>query len=122
MDTEFGPEMRRLRTAAMKTLKEAAEAMGNVSIPYISDIERGRRNPPSPEKIRVLLTFFDAEGETDRMTSLAAKERGSMQISTSDADTTDMLVALHRRIESRSLDAKLIREIQDLLRRKESGR
>ncbi|MBX6423340.1 helix-turn-helix domain-containing protein [Thermosulfurimonas sp. F29] len=44
----FGKTLRRARKNAGLTLKNVAEAMG-WSIVYLSDVERGRRNPPKPE-------------------------------------------------------------------------
>lgn len=46
----FGSKLREFREQAKKTLKDLAEAM-DVSVVYVSDIERGRRNPPQTDKL-----------------------------------------------------------------------
>jgi transcriptional regulator with XRE-family HTH domain len=115
MASEFGAEIRRLRLRAGKTLSDIAVALGNVSVPYASDIERGQRNPPVGRRLLDLLTSIGAESEYARIASLAAKERGRVEIETEDAQTREMLVALERSIESRSLEREQLEEIRRIL-------
>ncbi|MGA2401955.1 MAG: helix-turn-helix transcriptional regulator, partial [Syntrophobacteraceae bacterium] len=53
----FGERLRELREGARKKLKDLAEVM-DWSTVYISDIELGRRNPPSQEKILKISKFL----------------------------------------------------------------
>ena len=49
----FGETLRKCRQEARLYLKDVANKMG-WSVVYLSDLERERRNPPSPDKIRKL--------------------------------------------------------------------
>ncbi len=49
----FGQALRKHRQKAGLYLKDVAEKMGWSTV-YLSDLERDRRNPPSPEKIKKL--------------------------------------------------------------------
>ncbi|MCY2953492.1 MAG: helix-turn-helix transcriptional regulator [Planctomycetota bacterium] len=114
--SRFGTELRRLRIAAKRTLKDVAMALGN-SVPYVSDIERGRRNPPSLDRIRFLAALFGCPGNADHLAALAIEDRGSIAMTASNHEERELLVALDRRIQSQSLDPTVIKEIQDLLSR-----
>ena len=51
MSSSFGPFLRSVREKLGKTMKQVADLL-EVSTVYISDIERGKRNPPSEDKIK----------------------------------------------------------------------
>lgn len=57
---EFGKRLRRDREEAGLRLKDLSDAM-QWSVVYLSDIERGRRNPPLPEKIREIYKLLGKE-------------------------------------------------------------
>ena len=113
----FGGEIRRLRIEAGRTLKDVATALGGVSVPYVSDIERGRRNPPTLEKIRLLAGLFNCPEEEDRLAELAVLDRGTISMTPKDEEQRQLLVALDRSIQSQSLDPEVIRSIQKILAR-----
>lgn len=48
--SSFGPLLRGLRSRAGLTLRDLATFLG-VSVPYLSDVERGARGPLRPETI-----------------------------------------------------------------------
>lgn len=73
----FGKKLREVRECAEKTMKVLAEHM-NWSVVYISDIERGRRNPPKPEEIVKIAQFLGANAE--EMLDLARRERGKIEL------------------------------------------
>lgn len=73
----FGQRLRLLREAAKKSLKEVADVL-NCSVVYVSDIERGRRNPPSPEKIAKMAEVISAP--VRELLDLANKERGRVEL------------------------------------------
>jgi transcriptional regulator with XRE-family HTH domain len=117
----FGDELRRLRRAKELSLANLADSIG-CSIVYMSDVERGRRNPPGPEKIRKLLVIMGEEQRFSEMLVLAARSRQSIEISVEDKNdqVADMLVALARRCDEGSLDDELARRIKDILGEEET--
>lgn len=58
MTTEFGRYLRELRRAAGLTLKQV-ERKARVSNAYLSQIERGLRNPPHPEILKRLAAVYE---------------------------------------------------------------
>jgi len=56
----FGAYLRRLRKTKGLTLKQV-EAQAKVSNAYISQIERGLRNPPHPDILRRLAKVYDVQ-------------------------------------------------------------
>jgi len=73
---QFGDMLRKLRKAADKTLGDVARALG-VSIVYVSDVERGQRNPLSNEKIMRVAKILDTDPAP--LISAADKERGFIE-------------------------------------------
>lgn len=51
-DRAFGTQLREARIRAGLTLGDVAGAIG-VSVPFLSDVELGRRGPLSPERITI---------------------------------------------------------------------
>jgi transcriptional regulator with XRE-family HTH domain len=62
MENKFGIFMRKLRKERALTLKQVESAAG-VSNAYMSQIERGLRNPPHPDILKRLATVYEV---TDR--------------------------------------------------------
>jgi len=54
----FGPYLRELRREARLTLKQV-ETGGRISNAYLSQIERGLRNPPHPDILKRLAAVYD---------------------------------------------------------------
>ena len=54
-------------------LRDLAKAMGNMSVSYLSDIIKGRRNPPDKKYLKIIADelHLDAD-ECDEMYDLAA--------------------------------------------------
>ena len=73
----FGPRLREARRSAGKTLEDVASHLG-VSIPYVSDIERGNRAPLSNAKISVVAAFLGTDAED--LICAAAESRGSFDL------------------------------------------
>ena len=75
--TTFGSHLREVRQRRGISLRELARRM-NWSAPYLSDIELGKRRPPSEEKIwevsRILEIF------PDQLHELARLERGPVKL------------------------------------------
>ncbi len=117
----FGEALRRLRRAKEMSLADLADTI-RCSIVFVSDVERGRRNPPSPKKIRALLVKLGEEERLSEMLVLAARSRQSIEILVEDKDdhVADMLVALARRCDEGSLDDELVQRIKKILEREEA--
>lgn len=75
----FGAQVRDARIASGRTLKDVAATLG-LSIPFVSDIERGRRTPPIPSSARRWAAAVGLPGLADRFAVLAGCERGGMTV------------------------------------------
>ncbi len=57
-------------------LRDLAEAMGNMSVSYLSDIIKGRRNPPDKKLLEIIADVLSlTQDEKDEMYDLAGRER-----------------------------------------------
>lgn len=75
MAGEFGRFIAAKRLEKDVKLKPIAERLG-MSVTYLSDIIKGRRNPPDKEGLDILAEMFDLnEEEKDMMFDLAGRER-----------------------------------------------
>ena len=71
----FGDFLQEKRKESELTLRALAEKLG-WSAPYLTDIEKGRRNPPDLEKLNMLADIFNlSEDEKKEMMELAGKKR-----------------------------------------------
>lgn len=109
----FGKELRKRRIEATKTLKDVADFL-KVSIPYVSDVELGRRQPLAGATIEELAQFLNcSEAQVQQLRLLAVKDRGEITLAASNENTRELLVALDRRIES--MDEDTVKRIRKLL-------
>jgi transcriptional regulator with XRE-family HTH domain len=76
MSERFGDMLRRIRRKADKTLGDVARELG-VSVPYISDVERGNRKPFTTERLIQLARFLNSDGKL--LIDAADKERGIIE-------------------------------------------
>ena len=60
MPERFGDTLRRTRQNAEKTLGDVARLL-DISVVYVSDVERGNRRPFSNERILRLASFLDTD-------------------------------------------------------------
>lgn len=75
----FGERLRALRKKAGKTLGEVAEVL-DVSVVYVSDVERGNRPPLRPDLIDTAATLLEADAA--ELHKLAAEVRGAFELRT----------------------------------------
>lgn len=81
MKSEFGEYINQLRKGRGPggedvLLRDLAEAMGGISLPYLSDILKGRRNPPEKAQLLAISKALSmTREEEDRMMDLAGRER-----------------------------------------------
>jgi transcriptional regulator with XRE-family HTH domain len=118
----FGGKLRRLREEADGNVRMADLASAiNVSVVYVSDIERDRRNPPSPDKIAKMLAVLGKEDCIEDMLRLAVKSRKSVEISVERQSECAIhaLASLARRAEEGGLSDQQWGLILDAIKRKE---
>jgi transcriptional regulator with XRE-family HTH domain len=116
MSGHYGEELRRLRRATGRTLADLADVL-ECSIAYMSDVERGRRNPPPTEGTKKLLAALGKLEHLPRMLMLAAKSRNSVEISVKGKadDIANMVAGLARSCDEGTLDEETARKIIKLL-------
>ena len=91
----FGQLLRQRREDARKTLKDVADYLG-LSIVYLSDIERNRRNPPAAEIINKIAAFIGCPANW--LLDQADMDRNRVEIPLTSADSSNMAaLALARR-------------------------
>lgn len=73
----FGERLRELREGSKKRLKDLADAL-DCSVVYVSDIELGRRNPPSAERIIKIAKFL--KKDPTELLNLADNERKRIEL------------------------------------------
>jgi len=111
-DAAFGKALRKCRINAKKTLKDVADFLG-VSIPYVSDVELGRRQPFSSKDINRLAEFLGCCNERGQLLILAVKDRGEITLNPRNDQERELLVALDRRMDK--LDDETLKRIRALL-------
>lgn len=74
----FGEFLQRKRTEKQITLRKMAEMIG-ITAPYLTDIEKDRRNPPKMEKLELIfqILMLNDEDKTT-MYDLVGKKRNSV--------------------------------------------
>ena len=113
MKPSLGQEIRRLRTEANRTLRSFAEEL-EISAPYLSDLERGRRQPPEKllrkiaEMLRVpfgelkaLDTRLDPELK-DWMDRTPAATHLLRQVKESGVSVQEIMKSLERSLKKRA--------------------
>jgi len=112
----FGDELRRLRREAGLNLADLADVLDR-SIVFVSEIERGRKNPPPPDAIRKLLIRLGHEEKLLEFLRLAVQARESVEISVKNKgkEVTDLLLALARRCDEDELDEATADKMRRLL-------
>lgn len=74
----FGEFLQKKREEKKITLRKMAELLG-FSAPFLSDVEKDRRNPPDMEKLSMLAEILQLSGEDKSlMLDLAGKKRNSV--------------------------------------------
>ncbi len=106
--THFGRYLRELRERTGMRIKDLAKKMKWTAV-YISDIELGRRNPPSPEKIREIASILGTN--PDKLLDMADKERKKVVLDLDEESPGRMEVAL---MLARSWDGLTDDEIEQM--------
>jgi transcriptional regulator with XRE-family HTH domain len=117
MHTEFGPLLKELRLQAGFGLRKFAQ-MIDMPASNLCDIEHGRRNPPSPEKLQeAAQTLGLIEGSDNWVRFFdAAREQEGLPADVRHMAGRKLVPALLRTIDNRQMSdeeiARLIAEIE----------
>lgn len=117
MEQTFGRKLRAERKRSGKTMAVVASHLG-FSVPYLSDIERDRRNPPARElveKIAVLLECPPAD-----LLEAAAVTRGSCELDLSDSVSNEARAVATAMWRQWPLSSQQLTEIEKVLKKGES--
>ena len=116
--TTFGEFLQRKREESQITLRKLAEML-SFSAPFLSDVEKSRRNPPDLSKLEQIARILNLSPEDkDTMFDLAGKQRDSVAPDLPDYIKSRGYVATALRT-ARDLDAgeeewqRFIRELQE---------
>lgn len=83
-EISFGEFITKKREEKKITLREMARLL-KITPPYLSDIEKERRNPPDKDKLDELATILSlSEDECRYMYDLAGKKRNSISVDLPD--------------------------------------
>ncbi|MBC8507266.1 MAG: helix-turn-helix domain-containing protein [Anaerolineales bacterium] len=111
----FGSRVRQLRVEKDISLRDFAEMIG-IDFTYLSKIENGKVDPPSEEKIRMIARELGEDEE--EMLSLAGKfSSEQMRKAVEEHPEVGKLL---RRIQSRKLTRKQLKQMLDITSDEES--
>lgn len=115
---KFGAFIARKRIEKDVKLKPIAESMG-VSVTYLSDIIKGRRNPPDMEGLEALVKALNLDKvETEEMFDLAGRDRNQVSPDLPDYIMDEAIpsarVAL-RRAKSQNLGDDFWQEVNKII-------
>lgn len=94
MKINFGDVVRKLRIAKGKRLVNVAKAMGWSAV-YLSDIERGKRNPPSVKDIRKLAEILEVDPGV--LLEAAARSQKPIDLTELPPNAREVALALMRK-------------------------
>lgn len=123
MAGEFGAFLAQKRLEKDVKLRPLAEKLG-VSVTYLSDIIKGRRNPPEKDGLEILAQCLNlTQEERDEMFDLAGKERNQVSPDLPeyimDAAIPSARVAL-RRAKDANLGDDFWQEVNRLIDKKDA--
>ena len=110
---KFGMMLRELRVQRNVNLRDLSAHL-SVSIPYLSDVEVGRRDPLSDARIHEVADFLDADPLP--LLVAASRERGRVTIDVSDQDENSVRVVMMLAMWLPSATKKQVKELEDLLK------
>lgn len=124
MAGEFGAYIAQKRVEKDVKLKPIAEKLG-VSVTYLSDIIKGRRNPPDIDGLEALANALNLnEEERDEMFDLAGRERNQVSPDLPEyimgEDIPTARVAL-RRARNSKLGEDFWQEVNQIIDRRNGG-
>lgn len=116
MAGDFAHELRAARRKAKENLLTLAKA-ADVSIAYVSMVERGEKNPPSPEIIKKWLIALNCQARLAEFLELARTSVKSVKVSTVGKNqlATNVLTALARSYEEENIPDDVWLQLQEIL-------
>lgn len=115
--TPFGEKLRQLREARGILQREMAAAL-EISAPYLSALEHGRRGTPSAGLIHQICQYFGLIwDEADELTALAKTSRPRLRLNAGGMTPAQTALANRLTRELRHLDPETIEAMQGLLDR-----
>jgi transcriptional regulator with XRE-family HTH domain len=96
MDRKFGDVMREARTAAKVSMGDLSRQL-DLSVPYISDIERNRRNPPSEEVVRHIAALLGLDPDDFVVVAARTRERLELEMRAPTQAQQKLATALTRK-------------------------
>jgi len=113
--TPFGEKLRALRRARGVTQREMAAAL-EISPPYLSALEHGRRGAPSAGLIHQICQYFGLIwDDADELAALAKLSRPRLKLHAGGLSAAQTALANRLARELRHLDGDTVRQIQALL-------
>ena len=115
--TPFGEKLRELRRARKILQREMAAAL-EISAPYLSALEHGRRGTPSAGLIHQICQYFGLIwDEADELKALAKTSRPRLRLNAAGLTAAQTALANRLTRELRHLDAESIEAVQAVLDR-----
>jgi len=111
----FGRYLRDLRVRTGMRMKTLADEMGWTSV-YVSDIERGRRNPPSPENIVRIAEILGVD--SSKLLDLANTEKKRVVLDLDEDSPIRMDFALMLARSWDGITDEEAEQLKDILRRR----
>ena len=113
--TPFGEKLRELRRARKILQREMAAAL-EISAPYLSALEHGRRGTPSAGLIHQICQYFGLIwDEADELQALAKTSRPRLRLNAAGLTPAQTTLANRLTRELRYLDPQTIEAMQGLL-------
>jgi transcriptional regulator with XRE-family HTH domain len=118
MNERFGDLLRQLRRKADKTLGDVSRELG-VSVPYLSDIERGNRKPFTTERLVQLAAFLHTDAAP--LIEAADREKGVIEYDMRRASPlqADVVGGLVAGLARGGVSDEQLQEIREILNGKE---
>lgn len=115
--TPFGEKLRQLRAARGILQRDMAAAL-EISAPYLSALEHGRRGTPSAGLIHQICQYFGLIwDEADELTALAKSSRPRLRLNAGGLTAAQTALANRLARELRQLDGATVAAMQALLDR-----
>jgi len=116
----FGKFINKKRLELKISMRDVASAL-DISAPFLSDVEKGRRNPFEFEKLSILADILKlSEAEKNKMMDLAGEMRDSVapDLPSYIKDKNYVSVALRTARDLNASEQEWLQFIEDLKRRK----
>ncbi len=115
MEQTFGAWLRKMRELSGKSMGDLARHL-DVSVAFISDVEKDRRSPLTPQRILAAAEFLD--GDPAELLMAAAKTKGAFHLNAEEASPKKMAVGAALMRGWTELDDPSLDQINEIITRK----